>query len=178
MIAKGHRHGLGPRFSEMGQAIWPSPDQAAQEPTVNPALLLPRAALRAAGEPAAAQRDHRRGWHLRWKPWPICPPPLCNMLSLRPLARTRLSTTPSPARPGVTLANAANGFTAVVQSGALQIAAGTDTWGMTLAGLSYGATIRATGNRPDLGQRQPRGLQLRGDRPVVRQRPRRIGAGL
>jgi len=58
---------------------------------------------------------------------------------------------------GVTLANPANGFTAQLQSGDLQISAGSDTWNMSLVGLSYGgatqpvgtAKTTANGNRVD-----------------------------
>jgi len=58
---------------------------------------------------------------------------------------------------GVTLANPANGFTARVQSGALQVSAGSDTWDMSLVGLGYGgamqpvgtATTTTNGNRVD-----------------------------
>ena len=39
---------------------------------------------------------------------------------------------------GVTLANPANGFTAQLQSGALHVSAGSDTWDMSLVGLGYG----------------------------------------
>ena len=58
---------------------------------------------------------------------------------------------------GVTLANPANGFTAQVQSGALHVSAGSDTWDMSLAGLGYGGAVQpvgtaqtsANGNRVD-----------------------------
>ena len=58
---------------------------------------------------------------------------------------------------GVTLANPANGFTAQVQSGALHVSAGSDTWDMSLAGLGYGGAVQpvgtaqtsASGNRVD-----------------------------
>jgi len=46
---------------------------------------------------------------------------------------------------GVTLANPANGFTARVQSGALQVSTGSDTWDMSLVGLSYGGGVQALG---------------------------------
>ena len=46
---------------------------------------------------------------------------------------------------GVTLANPANGFTAQVQSGALQVSAGSDTWDMSLAGLGYGGAVQPVG---------------------------------
>jgi hypothetical protein len=46
---------------------------------------------------------------------------------------------------GVTLANPANGFTAQLQSGALQVSAGSDTWDMSLVGLSYGAAMQPVG---------------------------------
>ena len=46
---------------------------------------------------------------------------------------------------GVTLANPANGFTAQVQAGALHIAAGSDTWDMSLAGLGYGGAVQPVG---------------------------------
>ena len=45
----------------------------------------------------------------------------------------------------VALANAANGFTAQVQSGALQVSAGADTWNMSLAGLGYGDAVQPVG---------------------------------
>ena len=55
------------------------------------------------------------------------------------------------------MANPANGFTAQVQSGALQVSAGSDTWDMSLAGLGYGGAVQpvgtaqtsANGNRVD-----------------------------
>ena len=58
---------------------------------------------------------------------------------------------------GVTLANPANGFTARVQTGALQVAAGADTWDLALTGLGYGGAVQplgtaqtsASGNRVD-----------------------------
>lgn len=58
---------------------------------------------------------------------------------------------------GVTLANPANAFTAQVQSGALQVSAGLNTWDMALAGLSYGGPVQpveppqtsVNGNRVD-----------------------------
>jgi len=58
---------------------------------------------------------------------------------------------------GVTLANLANGFTARLQSGALQVSAGSDTWDMSLVGLSYGGAVKpvataktsTNGNRVD-----------------------------
>ena len=46
---------------------------------------------------------------------------------------------------GVTLANPANGFTAQVQSGALHVSSGLDTWDMSLAGLGYGGAVRPVG---------------------------------
>ena len=46
---------------------------------------------------------------------------------------------------GVTLANPANGFTAQVQSGALHVSAGADTWDMSLVGLGYGGTMQPVG---------------------------------
>jgi len=46
---------------------------------------------------------------------------------------------------GVTLANPANGFTAQVQSGALHVSAGSDTWDMSLMGLGYGGAIQPVG---------------------------------
>ena len=45
----------------------------------------------------------------------------------------------------MSLANPANGFTAQVQSGTLQVSAGLDTWDMTLAGLSYGGVVQPVG---------------------------------
>ena len=65
---------------------------------------------------------------------------------------------------GVSFANPANGFTAQVQSGALRVSAGSDTWDMALVGLGYGgpagtmyswstvgtAKTTADGNRVDL----------------------------
>jgi len=62
---------------------------------------------------------------------------------------------------GVTLANPANGFTAQLHSGALQVSAGSDTWDMTLAGLGYGGAVQsvgtaqtsANGNRVDCNYR-------------------------
>ncbi|MGO8748092.1 MAG: IPT/TIG domain-containing protein [Thermoguttaceae bacterium] len=59
---------------------------------------------------------------------------------------------------GVNLANPANGFTAQMQSGALQVWAGSDTWDMSLVGLSYGGAVKpvgtaqttAVGNQVDL----------------------------
>jgi autotransporter-associated beta strand protein len=58
---------------------------------------------------------------------------------------------------GATLANPANGFTAQVQSGVLNVSAGSDTWDMSLVGLGYGGGVRpvgtaetsASGNRVD-----------------------------
>ena len=55
------------------------------------------------------------------------------------------------------MANPANGFTAQVQSGALQVSAGSDTWDMSLDGLGYGGAVQpvgtaqtsANGNRVD-----------------------------
>ncbi len=46
---------------------------------------------------------------------------------------------------GATLTNLANGFTAEVQSGALHVSAGSDTWDMSLAGLSYGGAVQPVG---------------------------------
>ena len=46
---------------------------------------------------------------------------------------------------GMTLANPANGFTAQVQSGALQVSAGSDTWDMSLVGLGYGGAMQPVG---------------------------------
>ncbi|MGA2259785.1 MAG: FG-GAP repeat protein [Thermoguttaceae bacterium] len=62
---------------------------------------------------------------------------------------------------GVSLANLANGFTAQLHSGALQVSAGSDTWDMTLAGLGYGGAVQpvgtaqtsANGNRVDCNYR-------------------------
>ena len=45
----------------------------------------------------------------------------------------------------MTLANPANGFTAQVQSGALQVSAGSDTWDMSLVGLGYGGAVQPVG---------------------------------
>ena len=58
---------------------------------------------------------------------------------------------------GVALANAANGFTAQMQSGSLQVSAGSDTWNMSLVGLGFGGAVQpvgttetsASGNRVD-----------------------------
>jgi hypothetical protein len=46
---------------------------------------------------------------------------------------------------GATLANQANGFTAQLRSGALQISAGANTWTMSLVGLSYGGATQELG---------------------------------
>ena len=46
---------------------------------------------------------------------------------------------------GVTLANPANSFTAQLQSGALQVSTGLDTWDMALAGLVYDGAIQPVG---------------------------------
>jgi len=46
---------------------------------------------------------------------------------------------------GVTLANPANGFTAQLQSGALRVSAGSDTWDMSLVGLGYGGAMQSVG---------------------------------
>ncbi len=46
---------------------------------------------------------------------------------------------------GVTLANPANGFTAQVQSGALNVSAGLDTWDMSLTGVSYSGAVQPVG---------------------------------
>ena len=46
---------------------------------------------------------------------------------------------------GVTMANPANDFTAQVQSGALQISTGSDTWDMSLYGLGYGDVVQSVG---------------------------------
>jgi len=46
---------------------------------------------------------------------------------------------------GVTLANPANGFTAQLQSGALYVSAGSDTWDMALTGLGYGGAMQPVG---------------------------------
>jgi hypothetical protein len=46
---------------------------------------------------------------------------------------------------GVALANPANGFNAQVQSGALQVSAGSDTWQMSLQGLGYGGAVQSVG---------------------------------
>jgi hypothetical protein len=46
---------------------------------------------------------------------------------------------------GVSLANPANGFTALMQSGTLQVAAGMDTWDMSLVGLEYGTAAQPLG---------------------------------
>ena len=64
----------------------------------------------------------------------------------------------APGAAGVNLANPANGFTAQVRAGALQVSAGADTWDMALVGLGYGAGVQpagtaqtsANGNRVDL----------------------------
>ena len=45
----------------------------------------------------------------------------------------------------MTLANPANGFTAQLQSGALQVSTGLDTWDMSLVGLGYGGAMQAVG---------------------------------
>ncbi|MGA2253266.1 MAG: GH25 family lysozyme, partial [Thermoguttaceae bacterium] len=58
---------------------------------------------------------------------------------------------------GLTLANPANGYTARLQSGALQVSTGSDTWDMSLVGLGYGGAMQpvgtaktsANGNRVD-----------------------------
>ena len=58
---------------------------------------------------------------------------------------------------GVSLTNPANGFTAQVRAGALQVSTGSDTWNMTLMGLDYGGAVQpvgtaqttANGNRVD-----------------------------
>ncbi len=46
---------------------------------------------------------------------------------------------------GLTLVNPANGFTAEVQSGALHVSVGSDTWDMTLEGLGYGGAMQPVG---------------------------------
>ncbi len=46
---------------------------------------------------------------------------------------------------GATLANAANGFTAQLQSGVLQVAAGSDNWETSLVGLGYGGAVQPVG---------------------------------
>src|SRR5208282_3436487 len=46
---------------------------------------------------------------------------------------------------GVSLANPANAFTARLQSGVLKIAAGSDTWDMSLVGLGYGGAVQPVG---------------------------------
>ena len=46
---------------------------------------------------------------------------------------------------GVSLANPANGFTAQLQSGALHVSAGSDTWDMSLTGLGYGGAVQPVG---------------------------------
>ena len=51
---------------------------------------------------------------------------------------------------GVSLANPANGFTANVQSGALHVFAGSDTWDMSLVGLAYGGTMQPVGKAKTL----------------------------
>ncbi|MGA2253352.1 MAG: autotransporter-associated beta strand repeat-containing protein, partial [Thermoguttaceae bacterium] len=59
---------------------------------------------------------------------------------------------------GVTMANPANDFTAQLQSGALQVSAGSNTWDMSLVGLGYGGAVQpvataqtsTTGNRVDV----------------------------
>ena len=59
---------------------------------------------------------------------------------------------------GVTMNNPANSFTGQVKSGALQVSAGSETWGMALAALSYGGAMQpvgsaqatTSGNRVDL----------------------------
>ena len=46
---------------------------------------------------------------------------------------------------GVTLANPANRLTAQVQSGALNVSTGADTWDMSLVGLGYGGAVEPLG---------------------------------
>ena len=46
---------------------------------------------------------------------------------------------------GATLVNAANAFTARVQSGALLVSAGSDIWDMSLEGVSYGGAVQSVG---------------------------------
>ena len=142
-----------------------------------PALLLPRAALRAAGEPAAAQRDHRRGPHVSNGETLADLPAAAQHTISSAMGQDQAVYHAVSCAAGVTLANAANGFTAVVQSVPCRLPRARIP-GACACRAELRSDDRATGNRPDLGQRQPRGLQLRGDRPVVRQRPRRIGAGL
>ena len=78
---------------------------------------------------------------------------------------------------GVTLANPAGGFSARVQSGGLQVSAGADTWSTSLLGVDDGSGCSPRELR-NVGRRQPRRLQLRDRRRVVRQWPGRIGARL
>ena len=64
----------------------------------------------------------------------------------------------APSAAGVGLANPANGFTAQLRAGALQVATGADMWDMALVGLGYGGAVQpvgtvqtsANGNRVDL----------------------------
>ena len=93
------------------------------------------------------------------------------------IGRTRRAYRAASGEAGVALANPANGFNAQVQSGALHVSAGSDTWDMSLAGLGYGGAVQPVGTA-DLKQRQPSRLQLWDNRRVVRQRSERIGAGL
>ena len=53
---------------------------------------------------------------------------------------------------GVSLANAANGFDAQVQSGALHVSDGADIWEMSLAGLGYGGAEQPVGTAQYFGQ--------------------------
>ena len=72
---------------------------------------------------------------------------------------------------GVTLANPANGFTAQVQSGALQVSAGSDTWDMSLVGLSYGGAMQPVGTAQTSVNGNRVDCNYGDDRRVVRQRP-------
>jgi hypothetical protein len=51
---------------------------------------------------------------------------------------------------GVSLANPNNGFTANLQSGALAVATGADTWNMSLVGMSFGAAAQSVGTAETL----------------------------
>ncbi len=53
---------------------------------------------------------------------------------------------------GMTLANPANGFTAQVDSGSLHVAAGSDTWDMSLVGLGYGGAVQPVGTAETLAK--------------------------
>ena len=77
-----------------------------------------------------------------------------------------------------TFSNPANGFTAQLHSGVLNVSAGADTWAMSLEGFGYGgaiqsvgaASVTAAGNRVD--------SNYGSIDQVVRQWPARVGAGL